>query len=162
MPSHIVAHTANISILYILLTDNFVSITEIWMLTYNPMLIYHTLLTLLVFSHWTNPVPAFSHCYLVSLPSKLTCINDRLHDRTAEHTDALDSAIFIITHHSLFHIISNHCWFICFNLCLILSWDAGEDGLYGYWLSWLTTSHLWRDNLTYYVTVLLYHDVVSE
>jgi len=51
---------------------------------------------------------------------------------------------------------------ISFNLCVILSWDAGEDSFYGYRLSWLTTLHLWIDNLTYCVPVLLYHDVVSE
>ena len=63
-----------------------------------------------------------------------------------QHTDAYDSSTFTITHQSLFHIISNHCWFICFNLCLILSW---EDSLYGYRLSWLTTSHLCIYNLTW-------------
>ena len=113
------------------------------------------------FSHLTNLMPAFSHRCLVSFPpGSLALATDSVIGQ--QHTGALESSTFTITHQSLFHIISNHCWFICFNLCLILSWDAGEDSFNGYRLSWLTTSHLWIDNLTYYVPVLLYHDVVSE
>ena len=140
----------------ILLTDNFTVDTQAYA---HPPHIF-TSLRLLVFSHPTNPVPALSHWCFVSLPLGLTCISDRLHSRTTAYC----CIRFIHLHHHSPIIILHglESLLICFNLRLILSWDAGEDCLCGYWLSWLAISHIWIDNLTYYVPVLLHRDVLSE
>jgi hypothetical protein len=143
MSSYTLASTAIDVIFYVLLTDNlYYSLIFDW---------WHTIICSSTTRFYIDEIisilssdqpGAYVFPLILGLSShKLTCLGDRLHDRTATHWCV--TSIYHL-HHSpiitLHHLHSS--WFISSHLGFIFSWDTGEDSLNGYWWSWLTTSHL--------------------